>query len=132
MRPRSWARYVYALLGAGSVINGLWMLVAPAHWFVTIPGAAETGPLNEHLVSDYGICYLIVGVAILAGLARGFPYGLHLAVTAFFTGHSLLHVWDILAGRLATHHWSMDLPGVFLPALLLLTMSLPFTWERNS
>ncbi|MCI0355274.1 MAG: hypothetical protein L0099_09590 [Acidobacteria bacterium] len=132
MRPRTWARWAYAALGVGSVANGVWMLATPALWFATIPGAADTGPLNPHLVRDYGVCYLIVGAAVLAGLlARGFPYGLHIAVTAFFTGHALLHAWDILAGRLAAHHWRMDFPGVFLPALLLLVMSLPFAWERT-
>ena len=131
MRLRVWARWIYAVLGAGSVVNGAWMLVAPALWFASIPGAADTGPLNPHLVRDYGISYLIVGAAILIGLARGFPYGLHIAVTAFFSGHALLHAWDILAGRLPAHHWSMDFPGVFLPALLLLVMSLPFAWEQK-
>ncbi len=132
MRPRPWARWIYAVLGGGSVVNGLWMLAAPTHWFATIPGAADTGPLNPHLVRDYGICYFIVGASVLAGLARGFPYGLHIAVTAYFGGHALLHAWDILAGRLPAHHWVMDFPGVFLPALLLLVMSLPFAWERKS
>ncbi|MGH9509746.1 MAG: hypothetical protein ACRD2M_07410 [Terriglobales bacterium] len=111
MHPRPWARSIYTVLGAGSVVNGLWMLAVPAHWFATIPGATDTGPLNPHLVRDYGICYLIVGAAIMTGLARGFPYGLHIAITAFFTGHALLHVADILAGRLATHHWTMDFPA---------------------
>lgn len=132
MRPRAWARWIYAVLGAGSVANGLWMLAAPAQWFASIPGAADTGPFNPHLVRDYGICYLIVGSAVLVALARAFPYALHAAVTAFFTGHALLHAWDILAGRLPAHHWTMDLPGVFLPALLLLVMSLPFAWERKT
>jgi len=107
------------------------MLTAPAQWFAAIPGAADTGPFNPHLVRDYGICYLIVGAAILIALARSFPYGLHVAATAFFTGHALLHAWDILAGRLPAHHWTMDFPGVFLPAVFLLVMSLPFAWERN-
>ncbi len=105
------------------------MLAAPAHWFATIPGAGDTGPFNPHLVRDYGICYLIVGAAILVGLARGFSYALHAVAAAFFTGHALLHAWDIVAGRLPAHHWTMDFPGVFLPALLLLVMSLPFAWE---
>lgn len=131
MTPRPWTRFVYAVLGAGSVVNGLWMLAAPAHWFATIPGATDTGPLNQHLVRDYGICYLVVGTAIAAGLARGFTYGLHLAVTAFFAGHALLHVWDMIAGRLGHEHWAADFPGVFLPALLLMVMSLPFAWEQK-
>lgn len=81
---------------------------------------------------DYGICYLIVGAVILvARSGHEFPILLHCAVTAFFVGHALVHVWDMLAGRLAAHHWTMDFPGVFLPALRLLVMSLPFAWERT-
>ncbi len=50
MRPRSWTRWIYAVLGAGSVVNGLWMLAVPAQWFASIPGEADTGPLNPRLV----------------------------------------------------------------------------------
>ncbi|MGH8612036.1 MAG: hypothetical protein ACREYF_08340, partial [Gammaproteobacteria bacterium] len=91
MRPRRWASSIYAVLGAGSVANGLWMLAAPGQWFASVPGATDTGPFNPHLVRDYGVCYLIVGAAILVALVRGFPYGLHIAVTAFFAGHAMLH-----------------------------------------
>ncbi|MGH9580810.1 MAG: hypothetical protein ACRD2R_07450, partial [Terriglobales bacterium] len=103
----------------------------PGQWFASVPGATDTGPFNPQVVRDYGVCYLIVGVAMLGSLPRRFSYGLHLAVTAFFAGHAMLHAWDILAGRFSHEHWSMDFAGVFLPALLLLVMSLPWAWERR-
>jgi len=34
-----------------------------------------------------------------------------------------LHVYDTVRGLLPGDHWWLDLPGVYLPALLLLFMS---------
>ena len=34
--------------------------------------------------------------------------------------HALLHVYDTAAGNLPASHWWLDLPGVYLPALVLL------------
>jgi hypothetical protein len=107
-----------------SAANALWMLADPAGWFNTLPGVADTGPLNVHLVRDVGCAYLTVAVA-LAFAARvpraGFPA---LVVTGTFLGlHALLHVWDVAAGRLPASHALGDAPLVFLPAVLTLALT---------
>ncbi len=50
--------------------NAVWMLADPAAWFVTLPGVADTGPLNQHLVRDVG-CARAVG----GGSRPGAPGG---------------------------------------------------------
>ena len=41
----------------------------------------------------------------------------------------MLHVADLLGDRLPPHHWWLDLPGVFGPALLLAVLAIPRIWR---
>ena len=111
-------------LAVFSAANALWMLVDPAGWFTTLPGVADTGPFNPHLVRDVGCAYLTLGFA-QAFAARspraGFPV---LVVVSTFLGlHALLHVWDIVAGRLPPGHALGDAPLVFFPAVLAIAIT---------
>ena len=51
------------------------------------------------------------------------------ATALFYSLHALVHVADLLAGRLAADHWLVDLPGVFVPAIGLAVLSLPRWWD---
>lgn len=109
------------LLGAGAVANALWMLAAPAHWYGELPAEVpDTGPLNAHFVRDIGCAFLAVGVAQLWAAfdpARRLPL---VGISALFLlAHALLHAHDTLRGLLGADHWWMDLPGVYLPAVVL-------------
>ena len=108
------------------------MLFAPGHWFVNLPAAVpDTGPFNAHLVRDVGAAFATIGMALLA--AAGRPAARRpvlLATTTFYVLHALLHVDDILTGRLPSTHWAIDFPGVFLPAALLVALCLPRFWPE--
>lgn len=122
----------YWLLGLGSLANGIWMLVDPATWFTQIPAAVtDTGPLNRHFVHDIGVVFCIVGLGALwcARNPLG-AYAAHLGVTLFYAGHALVHVAEISFGLLPHSHWWIDLPLVFLPALLLVLLTLPAVRRR--
>jgi len=109
------------------------MLVAPERWFARVPGVTDTGPLNPHLVRDFGACYLLVGAIVVVGLARGrLTRAVHVWITLFFALHAGIHTGEILAGHASYDHWVIDFPGVFLPVLLLLVLSLPFAWHRRA
>lgn len=124
---------IYALLGLGAFANGLWMLLQPDHWYAWIPGVTDTGPLNTHLVRDFGACYLLVGALVLAASARGqLTRATHLWVTLFFSLHAAIHVWELSVGKMGREHWGVDFPGVFLPVLILLVLSLPIAWKRRA
>jgi hypothetical protein len=121
MRALLW---IFGLAGLG---NAVWMLAEPEHWYRNLPARVpDTGPLNLHFVRDIGCAYAAVGIAFcvaaeVPGARRGALY-----VGALFYGfHALLHVADILAGRLPAEHWLVDLPGVFAPALVLVALCLP-------
>ena len=50
-----------------------------------------------------------------------------MAFAALFNAlHALEHVRETLSGELASHHWWADLPGVYLPALILFAMAVLF------
>ena len=46
--------------------------------------------------------------------------------------HAAIHVRDLVAGQLDADHWLIDLPGVFLPALLMAVLCLPRFWTVES
>src|SRR2546422_556992 len=86
--------------------------------------------LHPHFVRDIGAAFLTLGVALWAAAPAARRHPGVLRATALFYGlHALVHVADLLAGRLAADHWLVDLPGVFVPAIGLAVLSLPRWWE---
>jgi hypothetical protein len=119
---------IFALLG---IANGLWMLLAPMNWYLHLPaGVPDTGPFNHHFVQDIGAAFLTLGAAFAVATARpACRRGVALAGALFMTLHAVVHLVDLLAGRLHARHWTLDLPGVFLPAIVLLVLCLPRWWR---
>ncbi len=110
--------WVFAVGGAVSLANALWMLAGPLHWYHELPAAVpDTGPFNPHFVRDVGCAFAAVGVALLwAARAPRWRPPLAVVSAIFLAGHALVHVYDTLRGALDAHHWWLDLPGVYLPA----------------
>lgn len=116
------ARFAYwalLMLGGLALANGLVMLIAPEPWFLRI--AADTGPLNFHLVRDVGAAYATSGIAaIWAARAPHFRAPLAIAAALFQGLHGTIHVFDVLAGTQPASHLLEDFPGVYLPTLVLI------------
>lgn len=110
------------------------MLATPARWYHDLPaGVPDTGPLNLHFVRDIGSAFTTIGVAFCVAAVRpDARRGVLLGATLFYVLHAVVHVTDLAAGRLAADHWLVDLPGVFLPALLLLVLCLPRWWREGA
>lgn len=114
-----------------SLINAVWMLAHGWSWFAWIPGVHHTGPANLHLIRDVGLAYGVFGASLLWCLRAGArSYPLFLAAAAFYGGHALGHVVEILTGHLPHSHWWIDLPLVFLPGMLLLAACPPPIWKH--
>lgn len=121
------------LLALASSANGLWMLLHAWSWFSLIPGVANTGEANAHLIHDVGVAYLVCGIGLF-WCARD-PRRAHavfVGVTLFFVGHAIGHMIEILFGLLPHSHWLIDLPLVFGPAILLAWLAMPARWRRLS
>jgi hypothetical protein len=120
-------KVIYLFFCLLSIFNGAWMLLLPLSWYTDLPAAVpNTGPFNQHFVRDLGVVFLLIGFAFgwaALNIDRSRP--VHLAITAFFTGHALIHLVDIMSGRLPHSHWLIDTPGVFLPAALMILLAVP-------
>jgi hypothetical protein len=124
----------YLVAGILSFLNGGWMLLYPLSWYEKFPsGIPHTGPYNAHFIRDLGIVYLIVALTFV-WVSRNVRSARvpHFALTLFFVGHALLHLVDIVSGGLPPNHWLIDLPGVFLPGLLMAVLAVPSVRDRLS
>jgi hypothetical protein len=131
MGPKPILRWVHGFLSVNWIVNGVWMLVSPPHWYATMPQATETGPLNEHFIRDYGTVFVLIGAAVLLSLARGtYSRAKHVWVLFFFVAHALMHVWDMFAGRLGHHHWTSGFLLVMLPVVVLAALLHPAAWLK--
>src|SRR4051794_17558197 len=114
-------RAMFWIFGLLSGANGLWMLLAPAAWFVHIPAdAPDTGSLNAHLVQDVGAAYAAFAAGFCLTAAHWKQHRDVVVLAAvFYLLHALVHVLDTASGRLPAHHWLLDIPSVYAPALIL-------------
>ena len=106
------------------------MLAAPAQWFHTIPGVADTGPLNYHLVRDVGCAYLVAAAGLGWRALRGNIASPAAMLAALFLGlHAGVHLWEVAVGICGISRFVQDIPGVVLPAILVGWLGRPTTTE---
>ncbi len=131
MRDDLLKRCVLGILAVGNLLNGAWMLIAPSHWYYHLPAAVpDSGPLNVHFVRDIGSAYFACGVALaLAVILPSARLALLLTVTTFYGFHALVHLFDIAKGHLPISHVYIDIPGVFIPVLILILVT---WWIRKT
>jgi hypothetical protein len=124
---------VFWAFGLMSLANGIWMLLAPAGWYVGLPAAVpDTGPLNLHFVRDIGAAFSTFGLMLcMAAPQARRRRDVLIAVAIFYVLHALIHVADLATGRLEASHWLIDLPGVFVPAIVLVVLCLPRWWDAD-
>jgi hypothetical protein len=117
---------VLGLFALGNLANGIWMLADPVHWYHTLPaGVPDFGPLNEHFVRDIGAAFAVLGGVLgVAAVVPSWRIPASITVAGFAVLHALVHVLDTLRGLVGPEHWSIDLPGVYLPALILTGIAL--------
>ena len=116
-------------LGLASAVNGLFMLVSPANWYFAVPGVTTTGPFNQHFVRDIGLIFLLVAIAMLAGVARPVArVPLWSAAALWLAGHALFHFWEVAVGICGTGALAQDFPAVTLPAILTTILAL-WAWR---
>jgi len=116
---------IAALLGVALIANGVFMLVAPADWYMAVPGVTSTGPFNQHFVRDIGLIFLLLGSGFLAGAAR--PRSrvlLWAAPSIWLLGHALFHLWEVAVGICSPSVIPRDFPAVTLPAIIGILLTL--------
>jgi hypothetical protein len=113
------------VLAAGNVANGLWMLGDPRLWYTDLPaGVPDFGPFNEHFVRDIGAAFLTFGAALAwAAWRPAARLPLVAIVALFYALHAAGHVYDTARGVVDAHHWWLDVPGVYLPAAVMIAVT---------
>ncbi len=114
------------LLGTATIANGVFMLVDPERWYLTVPGVTTTGPFNQHFVRDIGLIFLFLGGAYLLGAARAdmrVPFWG--AASIWLSGHALFHFWEVAVGICGPSALARDFAAVTLPAVIGLAIT---TW----
>jgi hypothetical protein len=86
-------RALLVLLGVFHIVNGLFMLIAPAEWYASVPGVTATGPFNPHFILDIGMAFVASGAGLILGARRGTNAAiLACAGAAWPALHALIHV----------------------------------------
>ncbi len=121
-------------IGAGMLSNGVWMLVAPLRWYHDLPaGVPDFGEFNPHFVRDIGCAFVTVGLALFwAAWSRRFRLPLVAVSAVFLVAHAVLHVYDTARGAVDSHHWWLDLPGVYFPAIALAAVAVHLVRQESA
>ncbi len=116
------------ILGLLCAANGIYMLLAPAAWYASIPGVPATGPFNQHFVRDIGAAYMVAGAGLIwfALDFRARPAALSAAL--FLALHGSVHLADAAAGRESLDRMLADIPTIYLSAAAALWIA----WPRKS
>jgi hypothetical protein len=118
-----------AVVGLASTANGAFMLISPADWYFAVPGVTTTGPFNQHFVRDIGLIFLLVAIAMLAGVVRPVArVSLWSAAALWLAGHALFHFWEVAVGICGPSALAQDFPAVTLPAILTTALAL-WAWR---
>lgn len=121
------------LLGIVLAANGVFMLVSPEVWYVSVPGVTSTGPFNQHFLRDIGLIFVFMGGAFLVGVVRpDMRVALWAASSIWLLGHALFHVWEVAVGICAPSDLVRDFLGVTLPGLIGAALTLWAVWTQRS
>ena len=86
------ARFSIIIAGLLLGLSGLFMLVAPALWYATVPGVVMTGLFNWHFVLDIALAYLVSGIGLMiAGTRRN--QSLAIQAASWPVAHAGFHLW---------------------------------------
>ena len=113
---------VLGIFALSNLFNGLWMLADPTHWYFNLPaGVPDFGPLNEHFVRDIGCIYFLMGATLAVGaFLPQWRVAACAVTTLFYVLHAVVHVIDTTRGLVGPEHWAIDLPGIYVPAAILI------------
>jgi hypothetical protein len=120
-----WIVVLLWIIAAMDIVNGIEMFFFPNAWFFRlVPGVTETGPFNEHLVTDGGTFFLGVGIGLVAAALNPRRNAIAIVVAAVAgVMHSILHVYAHAVGLLSLQHLTTEILGIYIPAIVLIAIA---------
>jgi hypothetical protein len=104
-------------------LNAAWMLASPASWYATVPGVAESGPLNTHFVRDVAMAYAVCAGGLLWMLANDGAWPASMAGAAFLALHALIHVAEYFEGLPPLARIVADVVLIYSPPVLVFMLA---------
>lgn len=126
-------RVFFSLLAIGNVINGLWMLISPNHWYLNLPGRIpDFGPMNEHFIRDMGCLFIMLAIICVKAIYQS-SWRAHafFILQLWFIPHAVIHLFDTLRGLVSMEHLYMDIPLCYGPPILIAIMQCIFYIESQ-
>ena len=77
--------------------------------------------MSSEFDSNCSACDCVGAALVWAARSAAFRLPLVAVATLFSGAHAVLHVHDTLRGLVDSHHWWLDLPSIYLPAIVLIT-----------
>lgn len=85
------ARILLLLLAGLNILTGLYIFVAPQHFYESVPGVSMMGPFSIHFIRDAGLAYVASGAALLWGGMKN-QRSVAIAGAGFVCLHALFHI----------------------------------------
>lgn len=125
-----WQRLISGLLAAYFIAIAMHMLVAPEHWYNTVPGVKITGPANIHFIRDIGAAFLTSGMA-LAVYCKNPSLWVAAPIAAVFPGiHGGIHAFGLLTGH-SHNSTTVDFFGAVFPGFIALFIAAKAVRNQN-
>ena len=117
---------ICVVIASVNILNGLWMIIAPKHWYYNLPaGVPVFGPLNYHFIRDIGCIFFLLGIGLIfAGFYLSYRLPLFTMNTAFYFLHMFVHIHEVVSGRVPLSMFWIDLPLVYVPAIISLILNI--------
>ncbi|MGR3760028.1 hypothetical protein ACUXV3_07815 [Roseobacteraceae bacterium NS-SX3] len=85
-------RIILIGIGGFALVNAAYMWGGVQHWYDTVPGVSQTGPLNRHFARDVALAFLSSGMALIwAG--RNSDKTAAVFGAAWLIFHAVFHAW---------------------------------------
>ena len=105
---------------------GIYLLVAPVHFYENTSGVAEMGPFNSHFITDVALAFLASSGGLFWGALKRLPQ-LVIVGAALPLLHGLFHIQIWITRGLPFDTIALsDWAGVILPGLAIMIFSLRF------
>lgn len=111
-------KFLLILLGAYYGLGGLYVLLAPDHFYNTVPGVSLTGPLNHHFATDIAFA-MLASAALFLWSVRSGAAELAAGAAIWPILHGSAHIGERIGHTEAPAQiLAMDLAATVAPAML--------------
>lgn len=124
-------KIVYGL-AAYFLLTGVYVIVAPIHFYTNIPGVSLMGSFNMHFIRDVGLVFLASGGAMFWGVKKGIK-STAVAGASWPFLHAVFHIqiWVVMRDCTIDLVTLADFTAVIIPGFLALYATVKIKGRKN-